>query len=50
MSIRIFFHVPNFFFIPTRQMTIENDPICNRTYFIHNDKIVAVGGHKGAWK
>jgi hypothetical protein len=33
---------PRFFFIPFRSMTVENDPGTGRTYFIKDDKVVAV--------
>ena len=34
---------PKFFFIPSKKLVIEADPIANRTYFIHAGRIVAVG-------
>jgi hypothetical protein len=33
---------PRFFFIPFRSMTVENEPGTGRTYFIKDDRVVAV--------
>lgn len=41
---KMLFHVANFFFLPLKNMTVESNPITNRTYFIHKGKIVAVAG------
>ena len=37
---------PNFFFIPFKKMTVESDPVTNRTYFVKDDKVVAVALRK----
>jgi hypothetical protein len=34
---------PEFFSVPFQKMVVEDNPIINRTYFIHKGKILAVG-------
>jgi len=34
---------PKFFFIPSKKLKVEASPVANRTYFIHDGEIVAVG-------
>lgn len=49
-TLKIELSVPNFFAIPLKKVNIETVPETGRTYFIFQDRIVAVarrsGGHK----
>lgn len=44
---RLLFSNPEFYSIPIRDFQIESDPVANRTYFIVNDKILAVASFTG---
>jgi hypothetical protein len=34
---------PDFFFIPLKRLSVEVNPVVNRTYLLDGDRIVAVG-------
>jgi hypothetical protein len=38
---------PRFFFIPSKKIKVESDAVANRTYFLHDGRIVAVGKTEG---
>lgn len=41
--IKILIATPDFFKLPPKKLTLETCDVANRTYFLHRDKIVAVG-------
>lgn len=47
-KLKIEVSVPNFFFLPTKKMEVESRPETGRTYFILDNKIVAVGRRDAA--
>lgn len=42
-EVKILFFDPAFFTTPPKKIRTEDDPIINRTYFLKDGKIVAVG-------
>lgn len=42
-QVTLLFAAPEFFILPPKKIRTESDPVINRTYFIHADRIVAVG-------
>lgn len=42
-SVKIEVRTPDFFRLPPKKITVEEEPATGRVYFIHADRIVAVG-------
>lgn len=42
-AIKLVLVAPNFFFIPLRKMTVEKSDVTAQTYFLKDDRIVAIG-------
>ena len=47
-KIKIELSVPNFFFLPMKRVELEAKPETGRTYFIFENRIVAVGKREQA--
>lgn len=45
--VKLLIFAPEFFMVSMKKMNIESDPVANRTYFVVDGKIMAVGDYVG---